>query len=492
MVNKLKFSDLFSISRKKRSKQNEIQQNTADVYWIQYVVGIIASLSMTISGLQLTWFGPALVQLKDETLSPIHVVSSSESAWINSMLQLGAVPSPFLGSFLANNIGRKNGLLLTTIPNIISCLLIFFVQNIYMLYAARFICGISVGIVFSTLPVYLSEISSPKIRGIVATIGSLTLPVGTVGQFILFPLMTIQTNSLITLILVIIQGIGTFFIPESPYFYIMKNKEKQVEKSLKILRRSDNVSNELLQLQKGWENENQIKDTSFFQIFKSKVNQRALIIISVTMVCQQMSGPLVLLGYISAIYVDSKIPISSYAGSILLIASFAIATLSNAFFIDKCGRRPLFITSTILTGICAILTGVYFFCEKLYTVEIVREYYLFLIITLTIYILSAGGLIALPYIFASELFETKYRATASSLLSVLGSILGFITIQAYEFIQDNFGREYIFWYFGLVCILGTLFSIFWLPETKGKSFSEIQAEMNKTVNNSTDKNDDTV
>ncbi|XP_044733254.1 solute carrier family 2, facilitated glucose transporter member 8-like [Chrysoperla carnea] len=191
---KNKISRLFSI-------HEDIEENrNHELYWVQYFFGFVATLAMLNCGTQLSWFGPALPILQDEELSPIGVVTNIEASWIFSLLQLGSLPGALFGSYLANKIGRKNTLIFTIIPSGFSYLLIIFIKNVYMLYVARIFAGLSVGITMVALPTYLTEISSPRIRGILGTFTVISMCFSWIINYILQPIITIQLNCVIIIL----------------------------------------------------------------------------------------------------------------------------------------------------------------------------------------------------------------------------------------------------------------------------------------------------
>ncbi|XP_044733255.1 facilitated trehalose transporter Tret1-like [Chrysoperla carnea] len=238
MKNKISIgiSRLFSIRDSIELNDNQ------ESYWFQYFVGFMASLAMLNCGVQLTWFGPAVIILQDEELSPIDVVTNTEASWIFSFLQVGALPGSLFGSYLANKFGRKNTLIFTIIPTGLSHLLIIFVENVYMLYVARIFAGLSVGITMVALPTYLTEVSSPKIRGILGTFTLIGSASSWILQFIIQPIMTLQLNSIIIFSISFVQCcVALYFLPETPHYYIMKGKVELAKKSLQKLRQRESL-----------------------------------------------------------------------------------------------------------------------------------------------------------------------------------------------------------------------------------------------------------
>lgn len=81
------------------------------------------------------------------------------------MILVGTVVGALIAGKLTDIIGRKKVILMTSLPLFFGWLMIGFAENAAMIYVARFVSGLSSGLSFSTVPMYLGEIADPGIRG---------------------------------------------------------------------------------------------------------------------------------------------------------------------------------------------------------------------------------------------------------------------------------------------------------------------------------------
>ena len=95
-----------------------------------------------------------------------------------------------------------------------------------------------------------------------------------------------------------------------------------------------------------------------------------------------------------------------------------------------------------------------------------------LILFIATFAIGAGPM---PWLMFSEILPAKVKGPGSSAASFTNWFLAFIVTLTFVDIQDAIGSSGAFWMFGSFCILGILFTIFLLPETKGKSPEQIQA-----------------
>lgn len=102
------------------------------------------------------------------------------------------------------------------------------------------------------------------------------------------------------------------------------------------------------------------------------------------------------------------------------------------------------------------------------------------IITLATFIVAFNiGYGPLPWVMLAELFPANVKSMASAFVSTFVWILSFIVTKYFDKVVKIFGLGEIFLFFGFCCIIAALFSVFYVVETKGRSFSEIQELLNK-------------
>lgn len=121
---------------------------------------------MIIGGV-LAWTSPSIDFLKNPTIysAPFKVISENEENMIGAFTPLGAIIGAIPAGIIADMFGRKLVLIIFTVPWIGTWILTTFASSISMLYAARFVSGIIVGMFCAVLPMYVNEIAEDSIRG---------------------------------------------------------------------------------------------------------------------------------------------------------------------------------------------------------------------------------------------------------------------------------------------------------------------------------------
>jgi len=101
------------------------------------------------------------------------------------------------------------------------------------------------------------------------------------------------------------------------------------------------------------------------------------------------------------------------------------------------------------------------------------------VVSLVIFIATYSvGWGPLPWAVMGEMFDPSVKAKASGITVSVCWFLAFLITKFCTNIKETFGNYVTFWMFGGFCLLSIFFTVFLLPETKGKSLQQIQDELN--------------
>ena len=94
------------------------------------------------------------------------------------------------------------------------------------------------------------------------------------------------------------------------------------------------------------------------------------------------------------------------------------------------------------------------------------------------------GLGPIPWLIVAEMFDGKYVAVAMSLCSQLNWGCNFIVGMIFPY-MDKYLGPYSFFPFGVILALTFMFSLFFLPETQGKTPEDLLTDVDKRNSQST-------
>jgi MFS family permease len=93
----------------------------------------------------------------------------------------------------------------------------------------------------------------------------------------------------------------------------------------------------------------------------------------------------------------------------------------------------------------------------------------------------AIGLGPIFWVLISEIFPPEARAAGAGVATAVNWFSGFVVGLAFAPVVDAIGQGPTFWIFAAVCALAFAFVIRYVPETKGRSFAEIAADVQARV-----------
>ena len=438
-----------------------------------------ACICMIGVGTHRAWTSPSLPYLK--TSNSNFLITDTQGTWIVSLLLIGDLFGSTISPPFIDHIGRKYTIIIFTIPTLISWFLIIFAKNYLYLYIARFLAGIHQGCIVNSFIIYISEIAEKNIRGtlvnfmrIAASLGYFLL--STFAAFLPFKIYNLLCLFIPTVFLVI-----SFFLPETPYFYFMHNRNEEGVRSLMRLRSisdSKSLYSEINEIKLTILENQKSNKTALRKLLKNEKNRRDLWIIFLMMVTQLFSGILAVNYYTEEILSFSGFSLDPGIQVMIVTGITVIACVSATIVIDRFERRTLFLYSGLLCAFSLGQLGIFFFMKLYLRINVSSVSWLPLLGLVMYKVSYSLGIGPIPDIMQGELFPVDVKATAISFGVVTTSIFCFITTAGYEVLNKTAGIYTTFLFFAISAIVGPILVFLVTPKTKGKTLEEIQAMRN--------------
>jgi SP family facilitated glucose transporter-like MFS transporter 8 len=416
-----------------------------------------------IVGTAVGWTTPTLKKLKKAKL-----ITPDQSSWIAGAHEIGHIVSPIPAGFFLQKYGRKSCLIVSDMFALIGWILVLATKSIEVLYFVRFLFGLSMGIVFTVVPLYIAEVSNSNTRGALSTVFSAMLYFGHVIEFSVGPYVSYETLAWVSLAIAIVCSLPILFLPESPQ-YLVKNSREKAKKVVGWLLRSE--ESELLDTEiKKFEdmlteksmNKGKLRD------LLSSLYRRKLFIVLAVAVAQRFTGMSAVVAYAASTFPSTKGGLNADQYTILFgVISFLFTFVSTAF-LDNLGRRPLMLTSCIGCTIFHLITAIYF---NLLPSDLTWLPFVTISIFSILYSLGIGPLINT---LQGELFPPNLKGLASSFVTITHGVSSFAVTKIFQIIRDDYGIYWNFYLFTLFCLISSVFAYFMVPETKLKSLQELQ------------------
>ncbi|XP_069689879.1 facilitated trehalose transporter Tret1-like [Periplaneta americana] len=445
-----------------------------------FVAGITAGISSFTYGNVVGWMSPTLPLLQStEPAVGETAITPDQASWLGSLLFLGAlVASPIFG-YICENYGRKAGGYISSIPLLLSWILIIFGNNFTYLYIARFLAGLSVGGIIVFFPMYCSEIAEDSNRGILGSFLALFCNTGTLVTYVIGPFVSYTLLGSLSLLVPLIFIFGFYWLPETPVFLVSKGRIKEAENSLLWLRgrNEDIVAEELSNIHDLITSQTTSQSKrKVLQNLWTRRNSKAFLISIILCVCNQCTGIFVVLNYCIEILEMSGSSLSPSIASMYAAAVQLVGSLLASSFIDHLGRKTLLIAGQILVIICMGALGTYFHLQQLG--EDLDNVSFIPVSCLSVYLAAVSmGLAPVTFVIICEVFHPDFRGIIMMMATSLIWALAFIITKIYPFFVDHIGLHGCFWGFSVVSAVCLLFTVFMIPETKNRSLESILREL---------------
>lgn len=166
---------------------------------------------------------------------PMLASDATLQGWMVAVLTLGAMVGAFVNGPIADRISRCWSILLANAVFLVGSIIQAAAKNIVMIFIGRFIAGLAIGGLSMVIPLYISELAPSNVRGSLVSLQQLSITFGiAVAFWIDYGTQHIggtgdsqsQVAWRLPLALQcfpsIILAIGTFFLPYSPRWLLLK------------------------------------------------------------------------------------------------------------------------------------------------------------------------------------------------------------------------------------------------------------------------------
>ncbi|XP_027852610.2 solute carrier family 2, facilitated glucose transporter member 8-like isoform X2 [Aphis gossypii] len=427
-------------------------------------------MPLLMAGTTLGWSSPMMEYTLKGT-APVHLTSDQES-WMVTLIDVGNVLLSLPAGIMMDRIGRKLSVYLTVPITLAGWILILTARQPWHLYVARFLHGSAMAISLIVSPSYVGEMASISVRGSLALVVELTYASGLLLSYVVGWLSDYETLAIVGAIIPVITGLLMVSIPESPYFLMMVGKPEEAARSLRKLRNcGDEEFAEELEIVRLSVTEDKCKGKLTDLLHRD----RAPLIIVLTLAALQMAcGASVMEAYASSVLYGTGL--SPNASAVIFGLFIVVACVPFALTVDKYGRRPLFMASCVGTTLCHVFIAVLLSQDDAESASSSLDGWLLLASVCGAEFFINIGLMPVLSVVQCEYFPSDTRGLANSAVVFTITFTSTIMLKIYQPVTDAYGKRANFVGYAVITFLGGLFCYFWVPETKGKSFLQIQTD----------------
>ncbi|GCF16032.1 putative metabolite transport protein YwtG [Haloarcula mannanilytica] len=389
----------------------------------------------------------------------------------------GAIIGAAFGGRLADRLGRRRLILIGAILFFVGSFIMAVAPSVRILIVGRILDGVGIGFASVVGPLYIAEIAPAKIRGSLVTLNNVAITGGILlsyitNQYIASMAMDAGLSWRVMLGLGMIPAMvlftGIIFMPESPRWLIEQDREQQARSVLSRIRNGANIDAEIQDILEM----SQRDEGSFRDLLRPWL--RPVLVVGLGLaILQQITG-------INAVvyYAPTILDAAGYSDIASLFGTIGIGLINVAltvvavFLVDRVGRRPLllvglvgmFVSLTVL-AVAYTLSGM---GEILGPLTIAS-----LMLFVAFHAVSLGSVV---WLVISEIFPLNVRGAAMGVTTLVLWFANFLVAQFFPALFEV-GETVAFGVFAGIAAVGFVFVYVFVPETKGRTLEEIEADL---------------
>ncbi|KAK4151720.1 general substrate transporter [Chaetomidium leptoderma] len=419
---------------------------------------------------------------------------------ITASMPGGSWAGALCSGWASDKYGRKRTIMGGSLFWIAGSIIVCAAVNIPMLIVGRFVNGFAVGICSAQVPVYITEVAPPTLRGRLVSFQQWAITWGILIMFfICYGCSFIHSDASfrvpwgLQMLPAVGLYVGLWSQPESPRWLVKKGREEEAKDVLVVLHGNGNpdapfVHQEFRQISDAVNEERKHADASWFELFHPDMINRTSIGVF-TQIWSQLTGMNVMMYYIT--YVFTMAGLAESGTNAVLVPSgiqFVInvmMTVPALLWMDRWGRRPTLLVGAALMCLWLTINAILF---ALYSRTPYPGEFTSAAESMAVSGAPAKAIIASTYLFVAsfaptwgpvswtyppELYPLRLRGKAVALATSANWAFNFAL--AY-FVPPAFAsitwKVYVI--FAVFCACMFIHAFFCFPETANKTLEEVE------------------
>lgn len=431
-----------------------------------FLATIVAATSGLLFGFDIAVINGALIFLRAQ----LHL-TEVETEMAASALLFGCIFGASVAGWLSDRFGRRRVLMISGLLFAVSAIGAAIPNTLAQFAAARLAGGFAVGAASVLAPLYIAEVAPARSRGMLVALNQMTIVTGILLSYLVNWALAFNAQNgwrwmfATAAIPATIFFIALFFVPESPRWLVENNQSTAAFRILTRVNGSTEAARELKQIEEAVAEET----GSMLELLQPGLRRPFWIAVSLA-ILQQITGINTVLFYGSIIFkehVAHQSDTSAVFANVIVGAVNFLMTIVALVLIDKLGRRPLLMISTITMGACQAALGIAFLLNPPPAM---------LVLTIMLFCVAAFAVGLGPgfWVLLSEIFPTRIRGRAMSIATICLWIACTVLTMTFLSLVKAVSATGAFLIYSSMCVVTFLIVWRFVPETKGRSLEEIE------------------
>ncbi|RIM78611.1 sugar porter family MFS transporter [Staphylococcus xylosus] len=436
------------------------------------LIFFLGALGGLLYGYDMGVISGALLFIRDD----IPLNSFTEGLVVSSML-VGAIFGSGASGPMSDRLGRRRVVFIIAIIYIVGALILASAPSMPILVIGRLVIGLAVGGSTAIVPVYLSEMAPTEQRGSLSSLNQLMITIGILSSYLInyafTPIEGWRWMLGLAIVPSVILLIGVAFMPESPRWLLEHRSEKAARDVMKLTFKDSEIDKEIADMKEI----NSISESTW-NVLKSPWLRPTLIIGSIFALLQQIIGINAIIYYAPTIFNKAGLGnATSILGTVGIGTVNVLITIVAIMIIDKIDRKRLLVIGNI-----GMVASLLIMAVLIWTIGIQSSAWI-IVACLTLFIIFFGFTWGpVLWVMLPELFPMRARGAATGVAALVLSIGSLLVAQFFPILTEVLSVEQVFLIFAAIGICALIFVIKYLPETRGRSLEEIEADLRSRTN----------
>ncbi|MCG7203698.1 sugar porter family MFS transporter [Streptomyces arenae] len=410
---------------------------------------------------------------------------------VTASLLLGAAAGAAFGGRLSDRYGRRHNILVLAFVFVVGALGTALAPDIEVMVAARVVLGVAVGAASTTVPVYLAEIAPAHSRGRMVAVDQLMIVTGQLIAFSsnaalaaayggeqtwrwMLALATVPSSLLY---------LGMLFMPETPRWYVSKERFADARRTLLWIRDADTVDAELAEMKQAVDLEQRAARTGAGRAELAVPWVRRVFLIGLALaVIQQVTGINTIMYFAPTTLEQTGLGSQAALTATISVGVVAVlASTASLYLIGRVGRRPLLLTGQI--GIVASLVAigtVFAVPARAGTDAATWRSYLILAGMLAFLVFQQVAVSPVTWVMLSEIFPLAIRGLGMGTSVLLLWLVNALVTFTFPILLAGVGGTTTFLIFAAVNVVAAAGAARTIPETRNRTLEQIEAQFRVT------------
>ncbi|CAE7379274.1 ecdD [Symbiodinium natans] len=451
---------------------------------------LVASLGAFLFGLDIGYIAPILecgsfkrdVGHLSDWSNPDSKISAVQAGFIVSIFSVGCLATSFppISSFFLDQFGRRSSIILGGVIFLLGCLLQSSSKSMGIFLFGRLVTGTSIGLLSNVVPMYQAEMAPPALRGTLTSMYNMMITAGIFIAALLDEFLVEKENG--WRMAIALQAIPAFvilltmpFLPRSPRWLVQQDRLTEARAALTLLRGAQAAEQELQEIVEEFKAECAVASGSWSEVFRGRMLLLVGIGASLQML-QQLVGMNAFMYFGPRIFKHLNLDANLF--QTISNATNMLFTLPCLYFIEKTGRRSLFITGAAgmaISNFALGFLGMYGTTGSGENIQPASPLVGVLLAAMVLCFIASFASTWGPtvWVYCAEMFPLRHRARCVGVTTMTNWVGNFLIAQFSPILMSSIEFE-TFLLFGGFCILALILGI-WLPETKGVPLEQIGA-----------------